>query len=508
VSCAVPTPFDSPEPTTPAVFDTPEPTIPAVTPTVFVSPLILSELMANPDTGQDEWIEIYNSGSSDVAVDASKWRISSGDTTKWTMNNGDNFSIPANSYVIFAGDKSTFLADNPNFSWTVYETGISSLNNTGGTIKILDQDGNSVDSVTYTSGEGGAGDGNSLQLINGSWVGSIPTPGLQNATTVSSNTPVASGGLPANYSNNTSISSTSTTQTQNQSQILKIKTEIVGKTFGFVGLPISLSANATGHSGEKLFFGNYYWNFGDGDSKEIKVSDMTRFTHTFFYEGEYDVTLEYYTNINSENPDASDKITIKVIPADISISNVGEEKDFSVEISNNTPYDADLSNWVLSSNEKSFTLPKDTIVGAKKKIILSPKITGFSILDKNTLKLSDSQGDMIFDYSSSIKPVEVSNNNNTVPVKTLKPSINKNSTAVKPPVGGFTAKSSNGQIPVDNLEAEAVNSGVSKETDFKYGVFGLLILLGVSVGTTYYIRKRNRKSAIKTVGEDFEILGE
>lgn len=47
---------------TPKIIPTafPELTVPVATPTIFNNPLILSEIMASPDTGQNEWIEIYN----------------------------------------------------------------------------------------------------------------------------------------------------------------------------------------------------------------------------------------------------------------------------------------------------------------------------------------------------------------------------------------------------------------------------------------------------------------
>jgi hypothetical protein len=55
---------------------------------------------------------------SDVAIDASKWRIYDGSENR-TINDQTDFTIPADSYVILAGDKDTFLADNPNFSGMV-----------------------------------------------------------------------------------------------------------------------------------------------------------------------------------------------------------------------------------------------------------------------------------------------------------------------------------------------------------------------------------------------------
>jgi hypothetical protein len=117
--------------------------------TLFINE-IMYDLPGSDSTSSKsrEWIEVYNSGSSDIPIDASKWRIYDGAANK-TINGEVDFSIPALSYVIFAGNKDTFLAEHTSFSGLVYDTGITSLNNSGATLKILDQNGNVVDSVTY-----------------------------------------------------------------------------------------------------------------------------------------------------------------------------------------------------------------------------------------------------------------------------------------------------------------------------------------------------------------------
>ena len=73
------------------------------------------------------------------------------------------------------------------------------------------------------------------------------------------------------------------------------------------------------------------------------------------------------------------------------------------------------------------------------------------------------------------------------------------------------SKSKNQQISQDlnnNLKATALKSDSSKEINFKYGVFGLIVFLGISSGGAYFIRKKNRKPVVKKEGEDFEILDE
>lgn len=49
-------------------FDSPEPTATTVTPTIFINQLIISEIMANPEANQNEWIEIYNPSSQSISL--------------------------------------------------------------------------------------------------------------------------------------------------------------------------------------------------------------------------------------------------------------------------------------------------------------------------------------------------------------------------------------------------------------------------------------------------------
>src|SRR5207247_967983 len=52
-----------------------------------------------------------------------------------------------------------------------------------------------------------------------------------------------------------------------------------------------------------------------------------------------------------------------------------------------TEYPVDLSGWTLESDGKIFKLGRGTVVRARNKIMLSPKLTNFSIADKASLKL-------------------------------------------------------------------------------------------------------------------------
>lgn len=466
--------------------------------------LIINEIMydlsgADSTGGKSrEWVEIYNNGANDVAIDASLWRFYDGGANR-TINGEVDFSIPAGAYIVFAGDKDTFIADHNGFSGTVYDTGMTTLNNTGATLKILDQDGNVVDSVAYTSLQGGAGDGNSLQKISGGWSGATPTPGVTNEII---SPPSSGNGSGSTGGGDGGSDSLSVNATDNKTkEVRKIKTQIVNKTLAFVGNPIYFQALSYGHSGEQLLSGQYFWNFGDGSSKEIKLGVEEKFSHTYFYPGEYVVSLEYYTSNNFQIPDATDKIILKIVSADLLISSIGDEKDFFVELTNNANYDMDISKWILTGDNKSFIFPKNTILSSKNKITFSSHITNFSVLDKNNLKLLNPQGELIFDYLLYTTPV--------IPIKTvISPKISSPilSLIVEPPEETSVLDQ---QISAENLQAGVIQSGIAKDvSDSPYAMIiplASFIFIGASAGAVYFIRQ---KRVVLGAGSDFEILDE
>jgi hypothetical protein len=418
-----------------------------------------------------------------------------------------DFSIPALSYVIFAGNKDTFLAEHTSFSGLVYDTGITSLNNSGATLKILDQNGNVVDSVTYTSSQGGAGDGNSLQKISNAWVSGAPTPGTANQSTDSGNNnsnSEATGALINNSSTSSTSSSSnkSSTPKSKVSEDPKITTNIIMKDVAFVGAPIVLQATSFGYSKEQLHFGKYFWNFGDGDSKEILANNTDKVTHTYFYPGDYTVSLEYYANPYSDIRDAIDTLVVKVVPEDLVISKVGDEKDFFVEVSNNMNNEADISGWVLSSSSHSFVFPRNTVLGSKKKMILSPKITHLAFVDKDTLRLLTKEGDLVFDYNGAL--------NANTPILLVNKKEKVSTSMVSTKEGNIDYLKIN---PIDepfkkNLEANTIDSNLSKykpdlSSPSPVPVFIFLLFLGGGATSIYFIRKKKTQTMS---GEDFEIL--
>jgi len=482
---------------------------------VNASPII-NEFMYDLDGADIDWIEIYNTDSEDIDLTTLKLLISNSTSNHGIVYYSGSQILHQGEYgvIVPTSEISAFLDKwgNTVNLFTASFTLPNVADSETAKIEINNGDKESpINSVIYDMSLGAKEDGNSLQLINDLWQNALPTPGSENeiiSIPLPPSPPEENTEFTNDFTSNTNESS-ATTLTSNS----EIKTKIIAPTLVFKGNQILFNANTTGKDGDVLSYGKYFWNFGDGDSKEIKANNKEGFTHTFFYEGEYVVALEYYKNSNaniSDISDASSKLTIKVILADIIISKIGDEKDFFIEITNNTNYDANISKWIILGNGRSFTLPNNTIIKPKKKMILSPAITGFSILDKNTLKLLNSQGEIIFDYNLPVNTNIVSVPNS---ITAEKISTSNTNNIIKSEVNVSEDKNLKENnvtvdLPVDNLLAEAITSDIpieSTDINLIYWI-GLVVFLGVGTSIAYFIRNHNKKIISQKVGDDFEII--
>lgn len=140
--------------------------------------LAITEIMYNASGTDDgrEWIEIRNDGASSASLD--DVRFLEGGTNHQLIFARGSAALAAGGYTVIADDANQFLADYPSFSGSLFDSSFS-LSNDGETL-ALTFNGSTSHSVSYASSTGARGDGNSLQLISGTWQASTPTPGTVN----------------------------------------------------------------------------------------------------------------------------------------------------------------------------------------------------------------------------------------------------------------------------------------------------------------------------------------
>src|SRR3989344_6854531 len=242
-------------------------------------------------------------------------------------------TLTQGSYAVLTDDSLKFLLDYPNYTSQLFDSSFS-LSNSGEAIAIKNSD-TVVDEITYSSSTGANGDGNSLQLINGLWQATLPTPGKENKI-VNKPPTVIFKFSPANPKTNEIISFDASSSTDSDGGII-----------------------------------SYSWNFGDGQST---TTEQATTTHSYDSAGSYLVELTPFDNsgssstatssisiASSSNSNASSSspalsesnhILISEILFNASGTDVGKE---FVELYNPNVTSTDLSGWSLKYQKENST---------------------------------------------------------------------------------------------------------------------------------------------------------
>lgn len=418
-----------------------------------------------------EWVEIHNDGSENVDLTGWKFNDGSNHGLNEPPKNGGKGSliISPNQYVILTGNAETFFSEHSSYSGTVIDT-VMSLGNTSETLSLLNTDGIEVDSVAYTSELGANGDGNSLQLVDGSWKASTPTLGgvnsFSNPEPEDNSEPVVEN-----------IEEPVTTGSLSFPTKQQIFADAGGDRSVIVGADTIFTGVGYGLEGDVLKNAGFFWNFGDGTGKEGKS-----IFHTYSYPGEYLVTLD----ISSSKYAASDRIVVSVREAQVSISFADNDR---IELSNNSDFEIDISMWRLQSGGKFFIFPKNTIILKKHKSIFPSSVTGLFVTDPNNVILHYPNGEVVVSYKEDVEEEN--------PIKSV--------SIVKEPIVTYTKPVKVNTPPIPSIveEIEQIENIAApiqvKEKSSSNGLYKwLLALVGViSVGAVVAISQEKEEGVGK-----------
>jgi len=450
--------------------------------------IIINEVQISPTA--ERFVELYNTGSGDI--DLTNWYLQRKTATGSDFSSlvsktfFEGKSIGGNSYFVISKDSLGLT------SFTLTESNVIQLKNSAQ--EIVDKIGwGSVDSSVV----GNPVEGKSIQKTGGNWIIASPTSGKNNNTVADTYFNEADNPDDDSLSNTNGQINTDETFIKNKT-VPSIKAKILTKSVSFVGVPLEIGSNILGYKNETILPGKYFWNFGDGTS--LSTTNPVKFLHTYFYPGEYNISLEYYLRPSSQVSDALDHFALKVEPLSISISRVGDTQDFFVELTNNSNNEIDISNWILNTTLKNFIFPKNSFIGPNKKIIVSSRITGFVFGDKNNLKLISPTGEIIFVYNSS--PTQ-----NKIVYQNSNTAIDQNIQEIKNNIGNIQEQNDI-QDYKNNLPASALLSDVqNKSNSNNHLFFGMFFALILGATTCVYFIRR-KKNIFKKDGDDFEILDE
>ncbi len=431
----------------------------------------ITEIMydvSGSDSGR-EWVEIVNLGPG--AVDASAFKFFEANTNHaLTLVSGSAVLQPQVSAVIVE-DEVKFLVDWPSFHGAVFKSSFS-LSNTGESVAIKDATLSVLDSVTYDSSMGAAGDGNSLRRSGIMFVAGAPDPGVFVENSNESQEESASD------------SSVSTTNSSIQPPptplgvggALPISAHISGETMVMVGGGSYFSGTAFGTQGLPLQNARYVWNFGDGATGE----GQTVF-HTYSYPGKYAVSLDASSGFST----GTDRAVVEAVGAHVALE---AQADGSLAVFNKSKKDIDIGLWTLASLHGSFVIPKNTILLAGEGVRFSPSITKFfGDTDAKLLYPNEAvavSADPSADSPLRGEPIVAP----SVPASVVYPKASPSPAPVSSAAASPTPLREFGAEPSTNAAAPA-ESGTSMP--FWAGVLGLAGLLLVGIAGVWYVRSHS-----------------
>ena len=149
-----------------------------LTPGILHAQVVVTEIMydqSGADTGH-EWLEVWNAGA--TAIPLTEWKLFEGNTNHKIVSQRGAPVLPAGGYAVIADNPTLFLADNPGYIGSLFDSAFS-LSNAGETLILRDAKLADMSMVSYTPSMGAGGDGNSLQrkTTEDSFVPGRPTPG-------------------------------------------------------------------------------------------------------------------------------------------------------------------------------------------------------------------------------------------------------------------------------------------------------------------------------------------
>ncbi len=431
----------------------------------------ITEIMYDLD-GTDtnrEWIEVKNIGTAED--DLSKWFFFS-DNTKHALVPQSASMVPAGGYAVITQNATSFRADWPNFSGLLFDSSWSGFSNDGETIALKDPDLNLVSEVTFTSSQGGAGDGNSLQKIGSTWSGATPTPGAENQGGGGGN----GGGDTGGGTPPPTATSSSSPVKKKEVEVPKITTNIISQTTVFAGIPFKIDAETFGYSKEPLPRGRFVWNFGDGGTKT--EYEHVPFEYTYQYPGQYVLALSYYRVFPGTVVDATDRITIEVIPSQISISSVGIDSDAFVELENKSKLEVNLSKWILKGVIQVFVIPDGTIILPGQKLRFSSRATSLTAADVSSLTLQTPTGQTASTYPTVTRRVVSTNRSSGgsyQPSKTSSPNV----------------------IDLNDFGASAANAKGTEVSSSTFAWMGLAGIILIGLASVILMRRRSSRDYIE-----------
>ena len=347
------------------------------------------------DTGR-EWFEVVNTGSD--SIDLTTYKLFEATTNHAISAVSGSGTLVPGGVAVIADDAAKFMADWPSYSGTLLKSSFS-FSNSGETFSLKDSSLSVVDTVTYDTSVGAAGDGTSLHRTGGTFVVAAADPGVNSGSDAVGTTQTTV------ETQTTPVTSASTTQVTTQQSAVPqsggsgppiILGRITATPVVTVGAGSFMSSAAYSPSGEIQPLARSIWNFGDGATAE----GQTVF-HTYQYPGKYVVILTVTSGLSA----GMSRTVVEAVPAEIGLLH---EPDGSVTLSNQSTKDLNIGLWSITSGTSTFVIPQNTTVLGGQSVRFGTGIMGMTTGEDATLR-----------YANNVLAASAANGVGMVPQSTL-----------------------------------------------------------------------------------------
>lgn len=323
--------------------------------------------MGGADSASDEWVELYNNGT--TSQDLSGWTLSiEGKKTIALVG-----QIGASGFYLIERTDDNSV---PNIAADLVASFGTGLSNAGAILSLKDSQGLVIDradgSDNWKIGGGEIiGDNNTKATANrtgSGWATGTATPRAVNAI-------LAGGGNSDQNTNpgssNPADSVSTTTNASGTVSNWPVEPQIFarasGPTIAVAGADNVFKAQVFGLDKKPIENARMIWTFGDGARKE-----GGKVLHAYSRPGTYVAVLEAASSYWS----ASDRLTVTVGPTTLSIDSVEFGEAGGVALRNFGDREINLSLWQLEVSGEIFMIPENTIILPKTSLFLSAKVTG------------------------------------------------------------------------------------------------------------------------------------
>lgn len=335
------------------------------------------------DDANNEWIEIYNQGSSLVSFDG--WLLEAVDGTPSINLSG--LTIDSGSFLLL---ERTDDGSVPEVLGDTFYTG--ALSNTGEHLVLKNAESATVDEANFSSGWEYPQDMlHTLSRFGSSWGEGLPTPKAENEQVSASDTNSQDDDSQEDQESATSASA-STSQSDSAAKLPTYKTRklsLFADKHGFVQVPLEFSSHVRDYDGSEIRRGVFVWNMGDGTLFVQSKSEPV--THVYQYPGEYVVSLAFNKNhfgqeIEELEPDLLEEHIVSVVDKPVMIENFTSQY---LILKNVSKQQVDVGGWHLRNESGSFKIPLRTFIRPGKTLTLPSSRTG---LVSNPISLATPTG--------------------------------------------------------------------------------------------------------------------